>query len=453
MAMLSLALPVCASAQETPSPQENEAYAIGLTAFIYGYPMIVSEAARTGMTATAKIDGVRFKAPRGIWAHATELAGPEMEDIQSTNNDTIYSWIWADLAEEPYIYVKPDTGGRFYTTQIIDAFTNNFAYVSQRTHGNGEQTIALVGPDWTGKLPAGMEVIEAPTNTVFVIQRLGVDGEADMPEIRVLQSASSLLPLSHHLVGTIPAMPEPEEKATYQGPLAAFEQIGNLLALNHPPPYEAGLIGMFSRIGLSPDYGFVEKSLTDEQRAGLARAAADGMKAIEAAATSIGREVNGWQLPPVAEEFFGTDYMLRAVIAWQSVYQNTPVEAYYPALFNDSDGNALDGATGKYVLRFEGGALPRVDAFWSITLYDLERRLMVPNPIKRYSIGDRTDGIVFGEDGSLEITLQSEDPGGAASANWLPAPKAPFYLLMRAYRPQSAMLDGTYALPPVQKKK
>lgn len=77
---------------------------------------------------------------------------------------------------------------------------------------------------------------------------------------------------------------------------------------------------------------------------------------------------------------------------------------------------------------------------------------MVPNAIDRYSFSDRTDGAVYGDDGSLEIYIQAEDPGGERSANWLPAPDAPFYLLMRAYRPQSAMFDGTYKLPPVQKQ-
>lgn len=351
-------------AQDAPSAQEQEAYAIGLQAYVYGFPMIVNETARTGMTATMEIDGVRFKAPRGVWAHATELAGPEMEDIQSTNNDTIYSWIWGDLSDEPYVYVKPDTGERFYTTQLIDGFTNNFAYVSQRTHGNGEQTIALVGPGWTGKLPAGIEVIKAPTNTFFAILRLAVDGETDMPNIRELQAASSFVPLSHYLAGTTPEIPEMEALPTYDGPLAAFEQIGDLLALSPPPAHEAGLKGMFTRIGLSPEYGFVADSLSEDQKSGLARAAVDGLAAIEAAAANIGREVNGWQLPPVADEFFGTDYMLRAVIAWQSVYQNTPIEAYYPALFTDADGDALDGSSGSYVLRFGEGGLPPVDAFW-----------------------------------------------------------------------------------------
>ena len=203
-------------AQIAPSPQEQEAYSIGMQAYIYGFPMIVTEKARLGMTATTEVDGVRFKAPQGVWAHATELAGPEMEDIQSTNNDTIYSWIWADLSDEPYIFVKPATGERFYTTQFIDAFSNNFAYVSARADGPAEMTVALVGPGWSGKLPPGVERIEAPTDTVFVILRLGVDGKEDLPNVAALQAQSAFKPLSHVLAGTEPEPGPPAQMPTYE---------------------------------------------------------------------------------------------------------------------------------------------------------------------------------------------------------------------------------------------
>ena len=439
-----------ALAEDDMSRQAIDAYSIGVQAYIYGFPMIAAERARLGMTAVTEVDGVSGKAPQGIWGHGTQLAGPEMKDIQSTNNDTVYSWIWLDLEAEPYIFVKPETGERFYTTQFVDAFTNNFAYISTRTDGPAEKTVALVGPGWSGALPTGIERIEAPTDQVFVILRYGVSGDEDMPNIAALQAQSALKPLSHWRAGTEPEAGPPSQPPDYDGPLAAFEWIGDLLAENRPPANEAGLIGTFARIGLSPDHGFDASGLSEAEKAALGRAAEDGLAVIEAAVTDIGREVNGWQLPPVSDEFFGNDYMLRAVIGWQSVFQNTPAEAYYPALFNDADGVPLDGAEGRYVLRFEGDNLPPVDAFWSITLYDLENRLMVENEIKRYSIGDRTPGLVYDEDGSLEIMIQAEDPGGDASANWLPAPSAPFYLLMRAYLPQQAMLDGSYALPPVR---
>ncbi|TPW28262.1 DUF1254 domain-containing protein [Martelella alba] len=435
------------SAQDAPSPEEQEAYSIGMQAFIYGYPMIVMEKSHLGMTATKTVDSSRFMAPQGVWASASELAGPDMKYIQSTNNDTIYSWIWADLSEEPYVFVKPATGDRFYTTQFVDAFTNNFAYVSTRTDGPGKKTVALVGPGFAGKLPDGIERLEAPTDKVFVILRYGVDGEADMPNIKALQDASTFMPLSNFVAGTKPSAAPAPAKPDYSGDLADFEWIGDLMAANRPPADEAGLMGMFRRIGLGPDHGFEEDKLSDEQKAGLARAARDGLAAIEAAAKGTGHEVNGWQMPPVSNVFFANDYMLRAVVAWQSVFQNTPDEAYYPALYTGSKGAQLDGSSNSYVLRFEKGDLPPVNAFWSITLYDLKDRLMVANPINRYSIGDRTKGLVTGADGSLEIYIQAGDPGGEKSANWLPAPKGPFYLLMRAYLPKKAMLDGRYHPP------
>jgi hypothetical protein len=108
---------------------------------------------------------------------------------------------------------------------------------------------------------------------------------------------------------------------------------------------------------------------------------------------------------------------------------------------------------GPYVLRFPGNAQPPVDAFWSLTMYEATPEgqfFLVENPLGRYSIGDRTPGLARGADGSLEIWIARSDPGGARSANWLPAPASgPFTLSFRAYLPRPELLDGRYRLPAI----
>jgi hypothetical protein len=155
----------------------------------------------------------------------------------------------------------------------------------------------------------------------------------------------------------------------------------------------------------------------------------------------------------VAPEYFGNDYLYRAAVGWQSMYVNDPIEAYYPGVYADGDGQTLDGSKYNYVLRFEAGQMPPVNAFWSTTIYDLEKRLMVANPINRYSIGDRTAGLQYGDDGSLEIYIQYQSPGPDKESNWLPAPNAPFYMLLRMYLPQIEILNGQYEIPAVQRVK
>lgn len=77
---------------------------------------------------------------------------------------------------------------------------------------------------------------------------------------------------------------------------------------------------------------------------------------------------------------------------------------------------------------------------------------MVNNPINRYSIGDRTKGMKFNADGSLDIWLQPTDPGPEKRANWLPTPeKNLFYLMARAYQPWPEVLDPSWILEPVQR--
>jgi hypothetical protein len=100
-------------------------------------------------------------------------------------------------------------------------------------------------------------------------------------------------------------------------------------------------------------------------------------------------------------------------------------------------------------LRFAPGQLPPADLFWSITMYNLPQRLLVDNPLNRYSIGDRSPGLKKNADGSMDIYLQSTDPGGDKTSNWLPTPKGPFFFVARFYGPRSNLIDGSWSLPPL----
>ena len=100
-------------------------------------------------------------------------------------------------------------------------------------------------------------------------------------------------------------------------------------------------------------------------------------------------------------------------------------------------------------MRFERGQLPPADAFWSVTMYDMDG-FQVPNPLNRFALGDR-DRLAFGPDGSLEIYAQPDSPGGAREANWLPTPRARFQPNLRLYSPRAEVLDGTWAPPPFRR--
>lgn len=120
------------------------------------------------------------------------------------------------------------------------------------------------------------------------------------------------------------------------------------------------------------------------------------------------------------------DEMFLGPFGWQSMYVNDPIEAYYPPIYADLNDAQLDGASSQSEIRFSGGNLPPVDAFWAITLYDLQKRLMVDNDIERYSIGDRTSGLVRGDDGALNITIGHDAPTGKPGRTGCQHPPPPF---------------------------
>jgi hypothetical protein len=158
--------------------------------------------------------------------------------------------------------------------------------------------------------------------------------------------------------------------------------------------------------------------------------------------------VNGWESNLDTMGVYGDFYVKRAIVAMAGLGANPAEDAVYPLLMADADGRPLDGASS-YVMHFDAGSLPPVDAFWSVTMYDGEG-FQVANPIGRFAIGDR-DPLQFNPDGSLDLYFQHDSPGGDKEANWLPAPKGPLGVTMRLYSPRPAVLDGSWAPPPVQR--
>ncbi|HET9980314.1 MAG TPA: DUF1214 domain-containing protein [Ktedonobacterales bacterium] len=164
------------------------------------------------------------------------------------------------------------------------------------------------------------------------------------------------------------------------------------------------------------------------------------------AVRTVTTTVNGWSTTIKAGQP-GNGLLVRAAFARILPAVNLAQEAAYWTTTVDGAGRRLNGQR-KYVLHFPEGQLPPNDAFWSLTMTDVAG-YMVRNPIDRYSVGSRS-GLAPNADGSIDIYIQRTAPSGHES-NWLPAPSGAFKLMLRAYMPGRAILDGKYHVPPVKR--
>jgi hypothetical protein len=296
----------------------------------------------------------------------------------------------------------------------------------------------------------------ATTPWILIAGRTLVDGDKDLPNVLALQQQYRLTPLSYW------GKPEAELPASHdiwapykarQDPLASWRTINRAMTESPPPGNERALLDLLAEVHIGPGQNL--DTLDEESKRGLARAARDAHKMMIQARTDLagGSIVNGWRRGPENAGRLGKngEYMVRGITNFKGIVANDPVEAKYFQALKDKSGKPLDASKGSYELNFPKGKEPPADAFWSVTLYDHSTNL-VDNPLDRYSIGDRTPGFKHNKDGSLTIYIQSESPGADKESNWLPAPEGRFNLSLRVYRPQPAVLDGSW-MPPVLKQK
>jgi len=231
--------------------------------------------------------------------------------------------------------------------------------------------------------------------------------------------------------------------------------LNHLLSFSQPThPSETEMMARFTQIGIGPGVPFDAETLNGDIRDAIQKGVSGARESMTANIRDSGQKVNGWMSSDVfgTREWYDGDFLLRAVAAMAGWGGNDVIEAAYPTTREDASGESLDGAQ-RYQMTFSSA--PPAKAFWSITMYDTSydgtAGYLVENPINRYLINSTTEGLIYGEDGSLTIYVQHEQPEGEKAANWLPAPAEPFYLAMRIYRPEESVMNGEWEPPAVQK--
>jgi hypothetical protein len=439
--------------------RENYAYTLGVQAYVYGFPWIYLPTLRWLWVTQPVEPKMTPYAPINHFWNAHFLADATYRNGGSPNNDTLYSIAWVDVTKEPIILSTPAMGDRYYTFEIASMDSDNFAYVGKRTTGSGPGNYAITGPDWKGKLPRGVIALETSrTPWVLIIGRTLVEDASDVPVVNKLQDQYRLTPMS--LFGK-PDAQLPESRDVWKpfdaktDPLAEWKTMDRAMTENPPISRDAALMKLFANIGVGPGQD-VDKMDAATKR-GLVRAAKDGRKLLQDAISSgeLGKRINNWNFPPPTFGRAGTaeDFLLRGALqCLGGIIANDPAEAVYANTAFDSAGQTLDGSK-MYVLHFAAGQLPKVKAFWSITLYSPDFNL-VDNPINRYSIGDRTPGVKRDRDGGLTVYIQANSPGKDGDANWLPSTKSgPFLMILRTYMPEKEILDQMWQIPGVTEAK
>lgn len=435
---------------------EQEAREIGVRAYLYLYPLVTMDITRRQMTNVEKAQG--FSAPHNVFANIPAYPTADMKVVVRPNFDTLYSSAWLDLRKEPVIVSAPDTGGRYYMLPMLDMWTDVFASPGARTTGTQARDWALVAPDWTGTLPAGVERIEAPTPYVWIIGRTKTDGPADYDAVRKIQAGYRITPLSRWgkpaepILGkvdpTVGMKTTPKDKVDSMSPGDFFKYAAEALKVQPPHMTDQPIVALMKRIGLEPGKSFDIEKLDPAVKKGLATAQADAQKLMQAKFSSMGRIVNNWTLNTDTMGVYGNYYLKRAIVAQRGLGANLPDDAVYPMNLGDSKGNPLTGAN-RYTIHFDKGAAPPANAFWSITLYD-SQGYQVANPLNRFTLSSWMP-LRYNADGSLDLYFQADDPGADKQANWLPAPKGPFNLTMRIYSPKPEALLGQWSPAPIVK--
>lgn len=436
---------------------------IAAKGYIYGYPLVLMDETKEHLTGSDRVCG--FGADVNRFAHILDIPGPDFQVVVRPNVDTLYSSAMLDLSAGPMQLDMPEVeGDRYVLMALLDGWSNNFAGLGTQTNHNKESHYLIVGPDWQGDVPDGLELVQSPTDLVWVIGRTEVRNRDDIAAANAVQKQLRLTPYGHELpdpdeVNCVDSKEKesPEELIKELSGPEYFARLADLMRANPPLQWDGPIIEKLREIEVSP-----QRREAFLNREGLDRDALDNGRALGQWTLSMSEGFlslnKGWSPSPKQIKLgdYRDKYLVRAVVAEIGFGANRNEFATYQNTVRDKGGLKLKGSNN-YSIRFAAGELPPVEAFWSITAYS-EAGYLVRNQaaedagITRYALGSNSD-LQTDEDGSVTLYLSHEKPEGVPLSNWLPLPEEKFALTLRMYAPKEAIVKGEWKAPPVKRVK
>lgn len=440
----------------------SDDFGLAVEAYTYGYPLVTMEMTRRVITNVAKPKGT--KAPMGNLIKVREYPNAQFRDVTAPNADTLYTTAFLDVGKEPWVVSLPDLQDRYALFPMLDGWTTVFDVPGKRTTGTGAQTFAVTGPGWEGTLPDGVKQYKSPTSIVWLLGRIYCTGTPeDYAAVHKVQDEVKLYPLSAHgkewtpppgkVDQSIDMKTAVRDQVNKMDAVEYFTLLAELMKTNPPTEADAPMVEKMAQIGIVPGQDFDKTKFNPAFATRVPQIAFDRIMLHFKFSDGDVKQINGWGFT-TKTGIYGTNYIQRALVTAIGLGANRPQDAIYPTSMK-SHGDLINRAysgSDKYVLTFKKGLTPPVTGFWSVTMYDADY-FFVDNPLNRYSISPRQP-LKANDDGSIDLLIQNESPGADKEANWLPAPKGKFVLMMRTYWPNESdpsIIDGSWTIPPVKK--
>lgn len=414
--------------------------------YLFAYPLVIFEQTKLALNATNTL------------IHKKEFPTPDSKAVVRPNVDTLYSLSFLDLTEEPMYLMMPDTNDRYYLLQFMDAWTNVIGSYGKRTTGTQKQEFLITKNGYKGDIPQGFIHVESPTNDVWLLVRIQTNNNEDIPNVTDLQTKMILNGFNRNLSNinnnsNSNSSNSPDSIVNQMNMSTFFQYFSEYLIENPPLEADFDMVQQLKSIGIEGNQTWNADALTYRQVLSLKLGTLIAKEIINYAMiifSYIKPTINGWSYRTTGLGVYGTQYLVRAIVAHIGLGANLPEDAVY-CLANKDENNEDFNGDFNYVLHFDKEDIPPVNGFWSLTLYD-ENSFLVDNEINRYAIKDR-DQLRFNEDGSLDIFIQSERPQDSDNFNnWLPSPKkTKFNLTLRLYWPKDSVFDKTWTPRAVKK--
>ncbi|MFO1060980.1 MAG: DUF1254 domain-containing protein [Dongiaceae bacterium] len=431
----------------------KEAREIACEAYIYGFPLVDSY--RINHAYFVDRGSSEFKAPWNEIASIARVFTPEDKAIQTPNSDTPYSFAGLDLRAEPMVLtIPPIETGRYFSVQLLDAYTHNFDYIGSRTTGNGGGRYLIAGPGWAGEAPVGVDkVFRSETEICFAFYRTQLLDPADLDKVKAIQAQYRVTPLSAFTGAPPPPAPPAldfvkplpvEEQRTSP---AFFGVLSFVLGYCPVHPSEREFRDRLARLGIGGGSGFDPARWPAE----VLQAVRDGMSDAWARFAAF-KASDIDTLKVTAGDVFGTRaylqnrYLHRMAGAVLGIYGNSKEEALYPLYLVDAEGAQPDASKKSYALRFAADQLPPVDFFWSLTLYELPSSLLCANALDRYLINSpMLPKLKRDADGGVTIRSSTPRPAPSAKPTGFPRRRArsSWFSVSTDRRPQRSPAPGS----------